>query len=402
MGISSPGRPMKPIRVLILAALLAFFNTAASAAMQCAEPCRGLVREAHVLEGQGKYQEALNKYGAAHKADPQASLPLSLQAGLLFKLSGVAPKDQTAKLRSTARELAERATALASDDPIAHEVLRLLDDEGLSPLYEPNPKAATLLAEGAALFMQRKPKEALVKYEAAMVADPKATMAWVGAGDCYFVQGEWTRAEALFRRATEIEPHHSQAWRFLSDALLAQGQRAQAEAALYSSIAADPSQRPSWNKLANLRAAAGLPLKALAFKRGVRVVQGADGKGTIQVDKATADTANTANYAIRLALAAAQANQLQADAAKARSPYEIELESWRMALKVMDEVTAAGGQAVSDPALLQMQALAREGQLEAAILLLMFRQSYRPALDAWLAANPGGVKGFIDRYGLQP
>ena len=49
-----------------------------------------------------------------------------------------------------------------------------------------------------------------------------------------------------------------------------------------------------------------------------------------------------------------------------------------------------------------MQALAKDGQLEPAILLLMFRQSYRPALNAWLGANTGGVKGFIDRYGLQP
>lgn len=32
----------------------------------------------------------------------------------------------------------------------------------------------------------------------------------------------------------------------------------------------------------------------------------------------------------------------------------------------------------------------------------MFRQAYRPSLEAWVAAHPGGVKEFIDRYGLQP
>jgi len=171
---------------------------------------------------------------------------------------------------------------------------------------------------------------------------------------------------------------------------------------LYSSIAADPSQRPSWGKLARLRAAAGLPLKALAFRRGVRVVQGADGKFTINVDKSIAESGNTPNYAIRLALAMGEVNLRKDAAAKGRSPYETELEAWRLALKVMDEAGAAGGEGVSDPALLQMQALARDGQLETAILLLMFRQPYRPALEAWLAANPGGVKLFIDRYGLQP
>ena len=402
MGLLSPGRPMKSIRVLTFAVLLALFDTAAAAPVICTEPCDTLVRDAHVLEGQGKYQEAMDKYTAAQKADPKASLPLSLQAGLLFKLSSTAPKDKAAQVRDMARGLAERATELAADDPIANEVLRMLDDDGLSPLHTPNPRAARLLAEGAALFTQRKPKEALAKYEAAMVADPKASSAWVGAADCYFVQGDWARAETLFRRATEIEPDNAQAWRFLSDALLAQRQRAPAEAALYASIAADPSQRPSWGKLARLRAAAGLPLKALAFKRGVRVVQGADGKYTFNVDKRTADTSKTPNYAIRLALGVSEVNARKTDTAKVKSPYEIELEAWRMALKVMDEVAAAGGEAVTDPALLQMQALAKDGQLEAAILLLMFRQPYRPALEAWLAANPGGVKGFIDRYGLQP
>jgi len=382
--------------------LLAFFATAASAAMQCGEPCHTLVRDAHVLEGQGKYREALDKYKAAQQADPNASLPVSLQAGLMLKLSSVAPKDKAAQVRQTARALAERATTLAADDPIAHEVLRMLDDDGASPLHTPNPRAAKLLAEGSALFAQRKPKEALLKYEAAMEADPKASSAWVGAADCHFMQGDWPRAEALFRRATEIEPENAQAWRFLSDALLAQGQRGPAEAALYASIAADPSQRPSWGKLARLRAAAGLPLKPLAFRRGVRVEQGADGEFAINVDKSTAESANTPDYAIRLALAMAEVNLRRADTAKARSPYEIELEAWRSALKIMDEASAAGGEAVSDPALLQMRTLARDGQLEAGVLLLMFRQPYRPALEAWLAANPGGVKLFIDRYGLQP
>ncbi len=393
---------MKSLRVLTLAALLAFFHLAATAAMQCGEPCHTLVRDAHVLEGQGKYQEALDKYKAAEKADPQASLPVSLQAGLLFKLSSVAPKDKAAQVRQTARALAERATTLAADDPIAHEVLRMLDDDGVSPLHTPNPRAAKLLAEGSALFAQRKPREALLKYEAAMEADPRASSAWVGAADCHFMQGDWPRAEALFRRATEIEPHNAQAWRFLSDALLAQGRRAPAEAALYASIAADPSQRPSWGKLARLRAAAGLPLKSLAFRRGVRVTQEADGKFTVHIDESAAGQADTPNYAMRLLLGISESNQRQSEHAASKSPYEIELGAWRTALKVMDETSALDGQAVTDPALLQMQALAKDGQLEPAILLLMFRQSFRPALQAWLVANPGGVKLFIDRYGLRP
>ena len=392
---------MKIVAALMLAGLAQGVAAPASAAFLCAEPCLGMVRQAHALEGQGKYQQALDQYKAAQQADPTASAPLSLAAGLLLKLSTAAPKEKVAEVREMARGLAERAAAMSSDDPVAQEVLRMLDDDGPSPLRAPSPKAAQLMAAGGALFGQHKPKEALVKYEAAMAADPMLSAAWVGAGDCYFAQGDWARAEALFRRATEIEPKNAQAWRFLSDALLAQGQRGPAEAALYASLAADPAQRPSWGKLARLRAAAGLPLKALAFKRGVRVVQGADGEYTIKVDK-SAGVEDTPNYGLRLLLGMSESNQRQSESQRGKSPYEIELLAWRTALKVMDETTAFKGEKVTDPALLQMQSLARDGQLEPAILLLMFRQSYRPALEAWLAANPGGVKLFIDRYGLQP
>ena len=393
---------MKIVAALMLVALALGVAAPASAAFLCAEPCLGMVRQAHALEGQGKYQQALDQYKAAQQADPTASAPLSLAAGLLLKLSTAAPKGKVAEVREMARGLAERAASLSADDPVAQEVLRMLDDDGPSPLHAPGPKAAQLMAEGGALFGQHKPKEALVKYEAAMAADPRLSAAWVGAGDCYFAQGDWARAEALFRRATEIEPKNAQAWRFLSDALLAQGQRQPAEAALYASLAADPAQRPSWSKLARLRAAAGLPLKALAFKRGMRVEQGVDGKFTLNIDKALADQGKTPDYAIRLALAVTEINARQGRTGTPKSPYEIELEAWRTALKVMDEVAAAGAEPVTDPGLLQMQALARQGQLEPAILLLTFRQAYRPALDAWLAANPGGVKLFIDRHGLQP
>lgn len=392
---------MKIAAALMLAGLAQAFAAPVAAAFLCGEPCLGMMRQAHALEGQGKYQQALDLYKSAQQADPAASAPLSLAAGLLLKLSTAAPKDKADEVREMARGLAERASNLSSDDPVAQEVLRMLDDDGPSPLHVPGPKAAQLLAEGGALFGQHRPKEALRKYQAAMAADPGLSAAWVGAGDCHFVQGDWARAEALFRRATEIEPKNAQAWRFLSDALLAQGRRGPAETALYASLAADPAQRPTWGKLARLRAAAGLPLKALAFKRGVRVVQDANGKYTINVSESSG-VEDTPNHGFRLLLGMSESNQRQSDVGRARSPYEVELGAWRVALKVMDETSAFKGEKVSDPALLQMQALARDGQLEPAILLLMFRQSYRPALEAWLAANPGGVKLFIDRYGLQP
>ena len=396
---------MTSFRVLTLATLLAVVHVAgapsAHADVGCGQPCRGLVLEAQSLEGRARYQEALTKYKAAEQADPTASIPLSLAAGLVLKLSTVAPQDKAPQLRDMARALAERATLLAADDPVAQEVLRMLDDPTPPPLHPPNARAAKLMAEGEAAFARQDIKAALAKYEATMLADPQYSSAWVAAGNCHYVQRDWKGAEALFRQATLIEPHNSQAWRYLSDALFYQDKRGAAEAMLYKAIEADPSQRPNWSKLARYRAGAGLPLKALGLRRGVRVAQNADGKYVISLDSQT-DAEKTPDHAFRLALGMTEVALRTGDKGKRKSAFEIELETWRQALKIADEAEANSGEGILDPGLLQVRALAREGQLEPAILLLMFRQAYRPALEAWMAANPGGVKYFIDRYCVMP
>lgn len=403
MSVWCHGDFMKSIRVLTLAVLLALTGSRALAAVGCDQPCRGLLLEAQVLESKAKYQEALAKYKAAEALDPSASVPVSLAAGLLLKLSTAVPQDKRAQLRDMARAMAERAATLAADDPVAQEVLRMLDDDGPSPLRAPNAAAARFMAEGEAAFQREDFAAALPKYEATMRADPAYSSAVVAAGNTYYVRRDWARAEALFRQATEIEPHNSQAWRFLSDALLYQDKRTAAEAALYKAIEADPSQRPNWDKLARYRAGAGLPLKTLGLRRGVRVVPDADGKLGLSLDPKH-DSEQTPDHAFRLALGISEVKLRNDDkaAGKARSAFEIELAAWQLALKIADEAEANSGEGIGNPALLQIRALARDGQLEPAILLLMFRQAYRPALAAWTAANPGAVKIFIDRYGVKP
>jgi tetratricopeptide (TPR) repeat protein len=254
--------------------------------------------------------------------------------------------------------------------------------------------------EAEAQFAQRRFPEALAKYEAAMKADPKYSGAWVGAADSYFMQKDWAHAETLFRRATEIEPRNSQAWRYLADTYFNQGKFDAAEAALLSAIAADPSQQPNWIKLATVRQQQGLPLRQLGLKRAARVVAKEDGTYIVNMDAPPDNKVDTPDFGVHLMLGGIEANKRQAK--KGETPYEIELAAWRGALKVADELKANTGKELGDPALRQIQALAREGQLEPAILILMFRQSYRPALDAWMAAHPGGVKVFIDRFGLRP
>jgi len=390
------------IRLLAFSILLALGTPPASAQNYCADACRRMIDAAHALEGQGKYQEALEQYRAAQKAEPLASLPVSSEAALILHLSSRVKPDLTETWRKAARAKSEQALKLWPDDPVAQETLRQMDDDAPSPLHQPTPDAARLYAEAEAQFSQQHYDQALPKYQAAAQADPQYSAAWVGAADCYFRQKDWAQAEALFRRAAQVEPNNSQAWRFLSDTLVIQNQPAAAEAALFSAIAADPSQLPNWGKLASLRAHEGKPVRPLGLKRGVRVTQGADGKYQVGIDDWAARNPETPDAALRLMLGLSEVKLRTEDKDKTRPPYEIELESWRGALKVADELKTSTGKDLSDPALLHLQAMAHDGQLEPAVLILMFRQSYRPALASWLAAHPDGVKAFVERYGLGP
>jgi hypothetical protein len=46
--------------------------------------------------------------------------------------------------------------------------------------------------------------------------------------------------------------------------------------------------------------------------------------------------------------------------------------------------------------------LARADQLETALLLLEYKESYRAEFEAWKKAHPDGIRKFIDTYALQP
>jgi len=80
----------------------------------------------------------------------------------------------------------------------------------------------------------------------------------------------------------------------------------------------------------------------------------------------------------------------------------MELAVWKAAMNVADEIAANGGEALTDPGLIAMHTLAKADQLEAALLILRYKESYRPEFEAWKKAHPNGIRKFVDTWGLQP
>jgi tetratricopeptide (TPR) repeat protein len=381
-------------RIVALVLALIVLLPPAAAAIKGNAASLALLAEADALVGQRKIKEALDKYEAAAKADPAASLPVSMMANLYANLMN---GPNAAHFRSKAEETALAALQIDDRDPVAQETLRFVRDGRATPLHKASPAAAKLFHEGEDLFAQRQYGPALSKYEAAMLADPSYSPSWVMAGDCFFVQEKWTEAEARFRKASEVEPLNAQAWRFLSDTLVHQKRYPEAEAALMNSIAAHPGQLPSWGKLSDLQHPV-LPVSPLRLQRKASVSTDAAGKVNIALHHSLQETKGdkALDRLFWLAFGLAEA------ASSGKKPFQVELEAWSKGMKVAAEIKEKESGDWSDPALRTMARLEQDGQLEAAILLLHYRESYRKELEEWKRRNPNGVKAFIARYGLRP
>jgi tetratricopeptide (TPR) repeat protein len=395
---------MKTVRSASL--LLALVCAASQASVKPNAAAAPLQQEGTSLFAQGKYKDAIAKYQEAAKADPTASEPLSGIANVLMAAAAQAQGDAKVRLRQQSESVARQALTLGPDDPLAQEVLRVLLEDRPAPLHVPTPAAWKAMQEGEVLFQAGKPAEALVKYEESARLDPLYSTAEVNAGDSFFVQKKWPEAEEHFRKATEIEPLNGQAWRFLSDALQWQQKLNAAEAALFSGIAAQPNQLPTWDKLAALRSKVGYPMTALHLQRKASVKLDANGKFVINLDSEFSGNNGkmVADGAMWLAYATFEVNARQRNLQDkvADQPFAIEVASWRSALQVIDEVVANGGQDIQDPALLNIRMLAKANQLETALMLLQYRESWRAEFEAWKKANPNGIRKFVNTYALRP
>ncbi|WLI89404.1 tetratricopeptide repeat protein [Massilia sp. R2A-15] len=354
------------------------------------------------LLAQGQVQQAFDAYREAAKADPASSLPDSMSAGLFGYLAERSTGDQRAKFLAQSLAFARSALTHNSADPIANELIRLAEQDAPTHLHAPTKEAADLVEAGESLFAQRRLPEALAKYELAAQVDPLYSAAWVFAGDCFYVEKRWAEAEARFRKAASIEPLNGQAWRFLSDALAQQGKKQDAQDALLSGIAAQPTQRPNWDKLDTMLRAGGVTMARLNLRRRASAtLDPATHKPTVNLDKQLldkpqgADTSFWTMYGMTLATAMAQKDP-------AASPFSLELQALRTALKVDADLQEKEPRSFDDPGLALLRKLGAQGQLETAILLLMYRESYRPEFEAWKKAHPNGVREFVLLQNVRP
>jgi tetratricopeptide (TPR) repeat protein len=360
---------------------------------------QALVREGLGLYGQGRGQDAVAKFQEAAKLSPNASTPVSGIAFVLFENCAGRKAEDQQTCYDQAEGLAQKALNLDARDPMAQEVLRRLSGEPEAWEYKPSAAVLKIVHEAEQLFVQHKYDEAYGRYMDAVTADPRYARGWVYAGDCYYARQKWAEAERDFRKAVEIDPRDSMGWRFLVDVLANQGKRREAGQAAFRAISAHPGQMQNWERVKAYQLAEGTPLQSLSLKPKAKAARGKDGKPTVNLDNDLKPT--ELDTAVWLTYGVVKANALVSDVKT--TAFEREQEAWTKAFTVVSEVEANDpGKKLRDPALVTLRQLYKDGQLKPALLLLTYRESFRPDLDAWIAAEPQAVQRFVDIYHLMP
>jgi tetratricopeptide (TPR) repeat protein len=360
---------------------------------------------------EGKVGAALDQLDLAIARDRKDPQPLWIKAQVYRELARQAKGWSAAWYRECAEETTEVLLGLPElEQNAAGNAMSLLqnlrDDERPTP-PTPSEGAVKAFNAGEAAFEKQAWEEARAHYGQALKESPTFAMAALYIGDSYFAEQRMEEAVRWFRRAAELNPADPRAWRYMADAQTKSGHLKEAEATMIAAIEVFPANRASWRPLTKLREAQGRPMARLAFQPGVQVGWDRDGKQTIGVSEAPADSQA---QAIWMVLAGAildnitvHANASGGDGGPAlRTRFQQERFFWELALKSYSEACQKAKVEPKDRILLQFLTFQKDGQLDAAIFLLRYREAFRPDYDSWRKAHPGAVEAFLNRYNIRP
>lgn len=363
-----------------------------------------MVKAGYELLDKGQFNEAAAKFQEAMKADPKASYPLSGLAKLFYEASQHTDASHQAEYRGKALNLAHDAFDLNDLDFIASEVLLKADGGSTGSSYRPKPEAVEAFNAAETAFQQQKWDEAVSGYQKALSLDPAFTDAALYLGDTYFSQKEYDKAEPWFRKATEMEPRYARAWRFLTDCYGHLGRMNEAMAADFGAIAAQPNDYTAWGRLRQVYE--GQQKVALVRFHWPTVNESQvkeDKSGSIQLFLSApgSDDSAEGDAMSAFTLVSGLARVPGKDGAKA-SELHVRAQAWEAAMERYESALKEKKVSPKDATWAQLLSFYKTDQLEPALMVLQFREAYRPDFEAWKAAHPKGVQAFIEQWHLRP
>lgn len=369
------------------------------------------VQKAIDLLNAGKVGEALDQLDLAIARDPKDAQPLWIRAQVYREMAKQSKGWSAAWYQECAEESATAMLDIQElDKNAAANAMSLLqhlrDAERPAPA-DPSAAATQAFSAGEEAFGKEAWDEARTHYLKALKESPAFAQAALYVGDAYFAEKRMEDAISWFRKAAQLNPADPRAWRYLADAQKALGRKQEAEATMIEAIKVFPGNRASWQPLAWYRRDEGRPMTRLAFRPGVMVGWNKDGAQTVSLSDSPADAQAQSVWMI---LAGAILDRISVDAGSGggkdtpnlKTRFQQERFFWELSLTTYAEACQKAGTEPKDRILRQFLTFQREGQLDAAIFLLRYRETFRPDYEAWLKANPGAVEAFLNRYNMRP
>ncbi|MCE1230174.1 MAG: tetratricopeptide repeat protein [Firmicutes bacterium] len=359
----------------------------------------------------GKIQEAMNQLDLAIQKDGKDPAPHWIKAQVYSQIAEQTKGWESAWYTFCAEESACTLLDLPNleNDTVAKamSLLQHAHDAEL-PKRPAIPKTAQEAFDaGETAFHASQWEVARGHYQRALELHPTYSAAALYVGDTYYSEKRMAEAITWFKKTTTLNPHEPRGWRYMADALTESGQPQAAEAALMDAIKIFPGNRASWQPLMWKRRRAGRPMTRLAFWPKAHVTWDAKGNQIVSIEEHPEDS-NAQSAWLLLASSTLDAIDVKEMAPGSKQDpalitrFQQERFFWELALTGYGEQCAKAGSQPKDRILKQFLAFQKDGQLDAALFLLRYREAFRPDYEAWLKSNPNGVQAFIDRYNLCP
>ena len=276
-------------------------------------------------------------------------------------------------------------------------------------------------------FHDRNFTEAAKFYDSSFNLDQTHAASVLYAGDCYYNLGDDANAILRFQKAVDLDPSNSRARRFLIDAMKRSKQNAAIPEICMKGLAVDPGCFILWDEWDESAKSIGKSLKYFKFSPMAKLVP--DPKGGSQIGLTVGDGPNAQDIAVlwhsygmglmgvpHPSLGALHEEVMGKIIAKSRGkagatwgPSDLppmfrefiaikNLASF--VLKSIEDDKNKKNQI--DESLRLIAEWYRDGQDEAAVILLLWREEFRDEFNTWNKKHPDALLKFQAKYGIRP
>lgn len=200
---------------------------------------------------QGERLEALPLLEQLVKANPKDAEMLVDLAAALADHAALGDREAAGRERLRARDLLEQARKLGDTNPLAINLLEILDHlpENGDITFSTDLDVDQAMRAGESAFSQRDFDEAIRNYGKALQLQPNNYFAALFTGNAYDRKSDFIKAAEWYERAIRFDRDIETAYRYYADMLARRGEMAKARAMLIQAAVAEPYNRIVWREL---------------------------------------------------------------------------------------------------------------------------------------------------------